>query len=167
MNGANQYSLERSLSVWLSLSVMLHGGHSHRIDREVYCPQHTVGSTCWSYTLPALYCQAYTCFQQNYINVQCHLSQSWLDSICRDSMDTKYMKIQTFKISNSKLILYNNVLFILMCFHNEQHAQWYKKYQKPESPRDQNFFSCSEWLVHCVHDCFCTNSSILQQCTSP
>jgi len=25
VNGANQYSLERSLSVWLSLSVMLHG----------------------------------------------------------------------------------------------------------------------------------------------
>ena len=71
----------------------------HRIDREVYCPQHTVGSTCWWYTLPALCCQAYTCFQQNYINVQWLLSQSWLDSICRDSTDTQYMTKQTLKIS--------------------------------------------------------------------
>jgi len=151
--------------------MMLHGGHSHRIGREVYCSQHTVGSTCWWYTLPSMCCQAYTCFQQNCINVQWLLSQSWLDSICRDSTDTQYMTKQTLNLKNAKLILYNSVPFIVECFHNEQHAQWCEKYQTRKSPGDQNVFlsSCSDWLVQtvCMIVFAQTAAFYTEQCSSP
>ena len=160
--------------------MMLHRGHSHRIDREFYCPQHTIGSTCWWYTLTALCCQAYTCFQQNCINVQWLLSQSWLDSICMDSRHTIIIIItkQTQNLKNAKLILYNNVPFILECFHNEQHAQWRKKktlqkYQTRKSTEDQKpkcisfFFLLRLASSNCLHNYFCTNSSFFRLSSAP
>jgi len=47
-----------------------------------------------------------------------------VDSICRDSVDTQYIRTQQFKVTKSiKLAsFYNNVPFIFKCFHDQYGA---------------------------------------------
>jgi len=57
--------------------------------------------------------------------------------------------------------IYNNVLFIFECFHDEQHTQWHKKtlwkYRTRKSPGSQNVFLSFfffRWASSKLHDSF-------------
>jgi len=118
VHSANQYSLEHFLSVWLSLSTVLHGGHSHRIGREVIVLNAPLvvpadGTHCQHC------CQAYTCIQQNYINVQWlphHLSQRWAwYAGIPWTQNIWYYKTNSENLKNPKLIVYNGIPFTFEC----------------------------------------------------